>query len=90
LHFQRVALDNIGNPLPGLVGTVGIKLNAVAKHVGTAGDRLERHAIADARVDRRRRVWKQQESANPLGFGQWQRVEAESTLSLEAQMKPPF
>ena len=52
LHFQRIALDYVGNPLPGLLGTVGIKLDTVAKHFGAAGDRLEGHAIADAGIDR--------------------------------------
>ena len=52
LHFQRVALDYVGNPLPGLLGTVGIKLDAVAKHIGAAGDRLEGDAIADTGIER--------------------------------------
>jgi hypothetical protein len=52
MNFQRVALDYVGNPLPGLLGTVGIKLDAVAKHVGGTGDRLEGHAIANAGIDR--------------------------------------
>jgi hypothetical protein len=52
LHFQRVALDYVGNPVPGLLSAVGIKLDAIAKHFCTAGDRLERHSIADAGIDR--------------------------------------
>ena len=52
LHFQRISLDDVGNPLPGLLGAVGIKLDTVAKHLSTAGDNLERHAIANTRVDR--------------------------------------
>jgi hypothetical protein len=52
LHFQRISVDDVGNPLPGLVGPVGIKLNSVAKHLSTAGDPFEGHAIADAGVDR--------------------------------------
>ena len=51
LHFQRISLDDVGNPLPGLLGAVGIKLDTIAKHLSTAGDNLERHAIANARVD---------------------------------------
>ena len=35
-------------------------------------------------------IGKPEESANPLGFGQWQRVEAETTFALEAQCGPPF
>jgi hypothetical protein len=52
LHFQRIALDYVRNPLPGLLGTVGIKLDAVAKHIGAGGDRLEGDTIADAGIDR--------------------------------------
>jgi hypothetical protein len=35
LHFQCIPLDDVGNPLPGLLGAVGIKLNTVAKHWGS-------------------------------------------------------
>jgi hypothetical protein len=71
LHFQRISVDDAGNPLPGLLSAVGIKLNTVTKHLSTAGDNLERLAIADTRVDRgRRQVRKQETPANPLGFGQ--------------------
>jgi hypothetical protein len=53
-----------------LLGAVGIKLDTVAKHLSTAGDNLERHAIANTRVDRgRRSAWEHEESTNPLGFG---------------------
>jgi hypothetical protein len=70
LHFKRISLDDVGNPLPGLLGAVGIKLDTVAKHLSTAGDNLERHAIANTRVDRgRRSAWEHEESTNPLGFG---------------------
>jgi hypothetical protein len=31
MNFQRVALDYIANPLPGLLSAVGIKLDAIAK-----------------------------------------------------------
>ena len=51
LHFQRISLDDIGNPLPGLLGPVGIKLDAITKHLSTAGDYRERHAIPNARVN---------------------------------------
>jgi hypothetical protein len=70
LHFQRIFLDDVGNPLPGLLGAVGIKFNAVAKHLDPAGDSLESHTIADAGVKcRRGLVWQQEKPANPLGFG---------------------
>jgi hypothetical protein len=52
MHFQRVALDYIGSPLPGLLGVVGIQLDAVAEHLGTAGDCPEGHTIADAGIER--------------------------------------
>jgi len=52
LHFQRISLDDVANPLPCLLGTVGIKLDAVAKHLGVASNRLEGHAVADAGIDR--------------------------------------
>jgi hypothetical protein len=74
-----------------LLSAVGIKLNAVAKHLGSTCNSLERHAIANAGVDcGRRSIWKAEESANRLGFGQWQRVEAESTFALKAQGWAPF
>jgi hypothetical protein len=52
LHFQRISLDYVWNPLPGFLGAVGIKLDTVAKHLGTLSDGLEGHAIADTRVER--------------------------------------
>jgi hypothetical protein len=68
LHFKRISLDDVGNPLPGLLGAVGIKLDTVAEHFGAAGDRLEGHAIADAGIKRRRRqVPVQEVSANLKG-----------------------
>jgi hypothetical protein len=71
LHFQRISLDDVGNPLPGLIGTVGIKLDTIAKHLSTAGDNLEGHAIANTRVDRGRwSIWKPEEPANLLALGQ--------------------
>jgi hypothetical protein len=82
LHFQRISLDDVGNPLPGLLGTVGIKLNAVAKDLSTVGDNLECHAIANTGVDRERwSVGKQEKPAKPLGFGQWKREESESAFA---------
>jgi len=91
LYFQRIALDDVLNMLFGLLGAVGIKLNAIANNLSSVGGNLERHAIANARVDRgRRTIWKPEDSANPLGFGKWQRVESETTFALEAQFGPPF
>jgi hypothetical protein len=55
LHFQRISLDNVGDPLPGLLCAVGIKLDAVANDLSIVGDDLERHAIANTRVDCRGR-----------------------------------
>jgi hypothetical protein len=52
MHLHGVAMNHLGNPLPGLLGAIGIKFNAVAKHLGAAGDRLKGHSIADAGVDR--------------------------------------
>jgi hypothetical protein len=78
-------LDYVRNALPGLLGAVGIKLDAVAKHLRTISDNLERHAIADTGIERRRGlVWEQEKPANPLCLGQGQRVEAESTFALKA------
>jgi hypothetical protein len=55
-----------------LVGPVSIKLDAIAEHLSTVRDNIKRKAIANTRVDRgRRTIWKPEESANPLGFGQW-------------------
>jgi hypothetical protein len=74
-----------------LVGTVGVQLDTVAKHLSAAGDNLECRAIANTRVERRRRsAWELQEAANPLRFGKWQRVESETAFALEAQCGPPF
>jgi len=80
------SLDDIGNLLPSLLGPIGIKLNAKAKHVATVGDRLEGNAIANAGIKCRGGLVREQyESADPLGFGQRQRVEAESGFALKAQ-----
>jgi hypothetical protein len=79
-------LDYIVNPLPGLLGPVSIKLDAVAKHLSSPCNGLERHAIANTRVDCGQwSIWKPEESANPLGFGQWKGLESESTFALKAQ-----
>ena len=43
LHFQRIALNYVVNPVLGLVSPVSIQLNTVAKHLSTIGDNLERH-----------------------------------------------
>jgi hypothetical protein len=86
MHFQRVTLDYVRNALPGLLGAVGIKLDAVAKQLGAAGDCLESHAIADAGVYcRRGLIGKQEKPSNPAGLRQWKRVETESTFALKAQ-----
>jgi hypothetical protein len=91
LHFQSISLDNVRNPLLGLLSAISIKLDAVAKYLSTVGDGLERHAIANTRVDCGRwSIWKLEEPVNPLGFGQWQRVETETTFALEAQDWAPF
>jgi hypothetical protein len=67
-------LDYVRNPLPGLLGGEGIKLDALAKHLSTVANNLERHAIANTWVERGRRgAWELEEFANPLGFDQWQR-----------------
>src|SRR5947208_11490240 len=84
VHCQRVALNRVGNPLPGLLGPIGIKLDAVAKHFGAAGDSFERHTIADTGIYRRSDFRKQEEPANALCFRQWKRVEAETGLAGEA------
>jgi len=85
LYFQRISLDNVGNPLPGLLGAVGIKLNTVSKDRSTGGDALERHAIANTRVDcGRGLVWEKKKCANPLGFGQGQRVKTKATFADKA------
>jgi hypothetical protein len=84
-------LNYVGNPLTGLLGAVGVKLDSVAKHFGAGGDRLEGDAIAGAGIDRRRRLVREQEkSANPLGFGKWQRVKAKPSLAFKAQNRSPF
>ena len=52
---------------------------------------LERHAIANARVDcGGGLIGKQEKSTNPVGLGQWQGIEAESTFALKAQRWAPF
>jgi hypothetical protein len=91
LHFERISLDDVRNPLSGLLGAVGIELDPIAKHIGITGDRLKRHTIADAGIKcRRGLVWEQEKPANPLAFGQWQRVETETTFALESHTKAPF
>jgi DNA mismatch repair protein MutH len=65
-----------------LLSAIGIKLNTIAKDLSIAGDNLERRAIANTGIKcRRGLVWEEEESTNPLGLGQWKRVEAESTLA---------
>jgi hypothetical protein len=91
LNFQSISLNDGGNPLSSLLSPVGIKLDAVAKHLRATGDNLERHAIANTWVDRGRWcVWKAEESTNPLSFRQWQRVKAEATFALETQGWAPL
>jgi hypothetical protein len=91
LHFQRIPLDDVGNPLHGLLSPKSIKFDAITKHVSTVGYSLERHTIANTRIDCGRwSPWEVEESADSLGFGQWQWVETESTFALEAQGRAPF
>ena len=67
LHSRRISLDDVGNSLPGLLGAVGVKLDTVTKNFSAAGDNLECRAIANTRVERRRRsTWELEESANPV------------------------
>jgi len=85
LYFQPISLDNGRNPLPGLLGAVSVKLNAIAKHLSTIRDGLKRRPVANTRVDRRRgSIWELEESANPMGFGKWYRVEAQTAFALKA------
>jgi hypothetical protein len=59
-------LDYIRNPLPGLLGAVGINFNTVANHLSTVGDNLERYTIANTWVERGRRcAWEPEKPANP-------------------------
>jgi hypothetical protein len=51
LDLESISLDDVGNMFSGLLGTVGIKLYGVAKHLSTIGDNLKRHAIANTWVD---------------------------------------
>ena len=84
-------MDYGGSPLPGLLRAVGVKLDAVANDLGAAGDRLERYAIADARIERRRgHIGKHEESVNPLGLGEWQGIKAEPTFADKAHTNAPF
>jgi hypothetical protein len=84
-------LNYVGNALPCLLSTVGVEFDTVAKQLGAAGDRLEGHTIANAGIERGRRLVREQEkSANPLGFGQWERVKAKPALAFKAQSKFPF
>jgi hypothetical protein len=74
-----------------LLGSVGVKLDTVAQHLSTAGDYFECHGIANTRVNGRgRSPWELEESTDSLGFGQWQRIEAETTFALKAQGWAPF
>jgi hypothetical protein len=70
MYFQRVALDYIGNPLSGLFGAVGIKLDSIAKHICPLRDRLECRTVADTWIERCcAAIGKRKESANSLRFG---------------------
>src|SRR5271167_1341345 len=74
MHLQRIALEHVGNSLPGLLGAVSVKLDAITNHLGRACDGLESRTITYARIKRRRRLlWKEQKPAIPPGFGQRQR-----------------
>jgi len=53
LYFQRIALDDVRNPLFGLLGAVCIQFDAVTKHLGIVGDSLKGQTIAHPRVERR-------------------------------------
>jgi len=70
VHFQRIALNRVGNSLPGLFGAVGVKLDPIAKHLVAVGDGLESQTIAHARIHcGRRHCWEHEEFPDPLGFG---------------------
>jgi hypothetical protein len=59
MHVQGITLNYVGNVFPGLVGTVGIQLDAIAKCFGAAGDCLKSSTVAYAGVEHRGRlIWK--------------------------------
>src|SRR5262249_9894748 len=51
LRFQRVALDDVLQPLPRLLGPVAVQLDAVTKNRSVAGQSSKGYAVAHAWVN---------------------------------------
>src|SRR5579863_4826822 len=81
VSLKGVALQSVWHPLPGLLGTVRIQLDAVPKHRGAARHRCKGDSVADARIQRSAGVpGKPQEGSNPLGLENRKRVEPHFSL----------
>src|ERR1700730_10930160 len=56
MGFQTVSLNNLGQCGPGLFRAIGIQFNSVASCAGIPGNRSERRAVSDARIQGRKRL----------------------------------
>src|SRR5258708_8453141 len=81
LHFQCVAVDYLNPKSAGLLGSVGIKFNAIRQGRGIGQDRVKRCAVSNTRVKSGERFcWKDKLGSESPGFnlGQWVKAELQS------------
>src|ERR1700690_1570971 len=85
MGFQTVSLNNLGKRGPGLFGAIGIQFNSVASCAGISGNRGERRAVSDARIQSRKRPdRKPQEISDSFRFAVRQRVVIAANFGVEA------
>src|ERR1700683_2676671 len=86
MGFQTVSLNNLGKRGPGLFGAIGIQFNSVASCAGISGNRGERRAVSDARIQGRKRPDRElQEISDTFRFSERQRVVVAANLGVEAR-----
>ena len=86
MGFQTVSLNNLGKRGPGLFGAIGIQFNSVASCAGISGNRGERRAVSDARIQGRKRPYRElQEISDSFRFSERQRVVVAANFGVEAR-----
>src|SRR6266536_1801434 len=82
MHLQGIGLYYVSNALARLLGAIGIQLDTVTQDVSPGSDRFKCHSITDARIKRRRLIYREPEEISDLaGFAYGEGVEAEAALA---------
>src|SRR5271168_722306 len=85
MGFQTVSLNDLGKRGPGLFRAIGIQFNSVASCAGIPGNRSERCAVPDARIQSRKRFDRElQEISDSFRFSERQGVIVAANFGVEA------